>query len=51
MVPSLTRLSIEPLVRAALVEDLGRAGDLTTDAIIPAALRLACGGGSVPADR
>lgn len=27
---------IEPLVRAALAEDLGRAGDLTTDAIIPA---------------
>lgn len=25
---------IEPLVRAALLEDLGRAGDLTTDAII-----------------
>ena len=28
---------LEPLVRAALVEDLGRAGDLTTDAIVPAA--------------
>ena len=27
---------IEPLVRAALVEDLGRAGDVTTEAIIPA---------------
>ena len=27
---------IEPLVRAALAEDLGRAGDLTTDTIIPA---------------
>ena len=27
---------IEPLVRAALLEDLGRAGDLTSDAIIPA---------------
>ena len=26
---------IEPLVRAALLEDLGRAGDLTSDAIIP----------------
>jgi nicotinate-nucleotide pyrophosphorylase (carboxylating) len=26
---------IEPLVRAALVEDLGRAGDITTDAIVP----------------
>ncbi len=31
--PSL--LLIEPLVRAALAEDLGRAGDITTDAIIP----------------
>jgi nicotinate-nucleotide pyrophosphorylase (carboxylating) len=25
----------EPIVRAALIEDLGRAGDITTDAIIP----------------
>jgi nicotinate-nucleotide pyrophosphorylase (carboxylating) len=30
---------IEPLVRAALLEDLGRAGDITTDAIVPAAAR------------
>ncbi|WP_265516569.1 carboxylating nicotinate-nucleotide diphosphorylase [Nitratireductor luteus] len=29
-------LMIEPLVRAALLEDLGRAGDITTDAIVPA---------------
>jgi nicotinate-nucleotide pyrophosphorylase (carboxylating) len=29
---------VEPLVRAALLEDLGRAGDLTTDAIVPAGL-------------
>ena len=28
---------IEPLVRAALLEDLGRAGDITTDACVPAA--------------
>jgi nicotinate-nucleotide pyrophosphorylase (carboxylating) len=28
---------IEPLVRAALVEDLGRAGDLTTDLLLPSA--------------
>jgi nicotinate-nucleotide pyrophosphorylase (carboxylating) len=28
-------IMIEPLVRAALLEDLGRAGDLTTDAIVP----------------
>lgn len=33
---SLPRLVIEPLVRAALLEDLGRAGDLTTDSTIPA---------------
>ena len=30
------RLLIEPIVRAALLEDLGRAGDITTDAIVPA---------------
>jgi nicotinate-nucleotide pyrophosphorylase (carboxylating) len=34
--PSLARIMIEPLVRNALLEDLGRAGDLTTDAIVPA---------------
>ena len=34
----LRRILIEPLVRAALLEDLGRAGDLTTDAIVPAGL-------------
>jgi nicotinate-nucleotide pyrophosphorylase (carboxylating) len=32
-------LMLEPIVRAALLEDLGRAGDLTTDAIVPATLR------------
>jgi nicotinate-nucleotide pyrophosphorylase (carboxylating) len=31
------RLIIEPIVRAALVEDLGRAGDITSEAIVPAA--------------
>jgi nicotinate-nucleotide pyrophosphorylase (carboxylating) len=31
----LPELLIEPLVRNALAEDLGRAGDITTDAIIP----------------
>lgn len=36
MTPSpLPRVMIEPLVRMALLEDLGRAGDLTTDAIVP----------------
>jgi len=36
MTPShLPPIMIEPLVRMALLEDLGRAGDLTTDAIVP----------------
>jgi nicotinate-nucleotide pyrophosphorylase (carboxylating) len=30
------RLLIEPIVRAALLEDLGRAGDITSEAIVPA---------------
>ena len=38
-VPSLPKIMIEPLVRAALLEDLGRAGDITTDAIVPADMR------------
>ena len=29
-------LTLEPLLRAALAEDLGQAGDLTTDAIVGA---------------
>jgi nicotinate-nucleotide pyrophosphorylase (carboxylating) len=33
---------VEPAVRAALLEDLGRAGDLTTDAIVPAEARTTC---------
>jgi nicotinate-nucleotide pyrophosphorylase (carboxylating) len=32
----LPQLLIEPIVRAALAEDLGRAGDITTEATIPA---------------
>ncbi|SFG54415.1 carboxylating nicotinate-nucleotide diphosphorylase [Methylobacterium gossipiicola] len=36
----LPRLMVEPIVRAALLEDLGRAGDLTTDAIVPAGLTM-----------
>jgi nicotinate-nucleotide pyrophosphorylase (carboxylating) len=32
---SVPRILIEPIVRAALLEDLGRAGDITTDAIVP----------------
>jgi len=35
----LPTIMIEPLVRMALLEDLGRAGDLTTDAIVPAEAR------------
>ncbi|MBN8917769.1 MAG: carboxylating nicotinate-nucleotide diphosphorylase [Rhizobiales bacterium] len=32
----LPELMVEPIVRAALLEDLGRAGDVTTDAVVPA---------------
>lgn len=38
-IPPLPDLLIEPVVRAALLEDLGRAGDLTTDAIVPASAK------------
>lgn len=38
-IPALPRVMIEPLVRMALLEDIGRAGDLTTDAIVPAGHR------------
>jgi nicotinate-nucleotide pyrophosphorylase (carboxylating) len=34
----LARVFVEPLVRAALLEDLGRAGDITTNAIVPSRL-------------
>lgn len=37
-VQHLPDILMEPLVKAALLEDLGRAGDITTDAVIPAAL-------------
>lgn len=30
------RILLEPIVRAALLEDLGRAGDITSDAVVPA---------------
>lgn len=33
---SLPLVMLEPLVRAALAEDLGRAGDVTSDSVIPA---------------
>ena len=41
-VPPLAAIMIEPSVRAALLEDLGRAGDLTTDSIVPADARTTC---------
>jgi nicotinate-nucleotide pyrophosphorylase (carboxylating) len=42
MIPPLPAIMVEPAVRAALLEDLGRAGDLTTDAIVPANERTEC---------
>ncbi|HYP56889.1 MAG TPA: carboxylating nicotinate-nucleotide diphosphorylase, partial [Beijerinckia sp.] len=36
----LPAIMLEPLVRAALLEDLGRAGDVTTNAIVPADARV-----------
>jgi nicotinate-nucleotide pyrophosphorylase (carboxylating) len=41
-VSPLPSIMIEPAVRAALLEDLGRAGDLTTDAIVPAGAATRC---------
>ena len=38
-VPPLATVLIEPIVREALREDLGRAGDITSDAIIPASVQ------------
>lgn len=38
-VPALPDVMLEPLVRAALLEDLGHAGDLTTNSIVPAEAR------------
>ena len=38
--PALPAIILDPIVRLALVEDLGRAGDLTSDATIPDATRL-----------
>lgn len=34
-IPPLPGIVIEPIVRSALLEDLGKAGDLTSDAIVP----------------
>ena len=38
--PPLPDIVLDPIVRLALAEDLGRAGDLTTDATIPAGTQL-----------
>lgn len=38
--PPLPALLVEPVVRAALAEDLGRAGDITSAAVIPAEARM-----------
>ena len=37
--PPLPRLLLEPAIRTALLEDLGRAGDVTSDAVIPPGTR------------
>jgi len=42
MIEPLPDLLIAPIVRAALAEDLGRAGDVTAQACIPADAELAC---------
>ncbi|WP_374447603.1 carboxylating nicotinate-nucleotide diphosphorylase [Stella sp.] len=39
IVEPLPDLLVEPIVRAALIEDLGRAGDITTMAVVPAGAR------------
>jgi nicotinate-nucleotide pyrophosphorylase (carboxylating) len=39
-VPPLPDIIVEPLVRLALLEDLGRGGDITTDAVIPQGARM-----------
>ena len=39
-IPPLPDVVIEPLVRLALSEDLGRGGDITTDAVIPASTHM-----------
>ena len=42
MPPPLPGVILDPLVRLALGEDLGRAGDLTTDATIPTGTQMSC---------
>lgn len=40
MIPPLPDLILEPLVRAALIEDLGTNGDITTRTVIPSGTRM-----------
>ena len=40
--PPLPGIILDPIVRLALAEDLGRAGDLTTDATIPPGQQMTC---------
>ncbi len=40
MIPQILDLLVEPIVRMALAEDLGRAGDLTSQACVPEDARL-----------
>ena len=42
MPPPLSGIILDPIVRLALAEDLGRAGDLTTDATIPLKQKMVC---------
>lgn len=42
VVEALPELLIEPVVRNALAEDLGRAGDITSTAVVPAGAVLSC---------
>src|SRR3954447_7147110 len=42
MIPPLPAIMVEPSVHTALLEDLGRAGDLTTDAIVTANAQTDC---------
>nr|WP_298215961.1 carboxylating nicotinate-nucleotide diphosphorylase [Acidocella sp.] len=42
MLSPLPSLLVEQSVRAALLEDLGRGGDITTDAVVPATARARC---------
>ena len=41
MIPEISDLLVEPVIRMALAEDLGRAGDLTSDSAIDADAHLA----------